>query len=69
MLRECDYARWAGNKISEVVADEPDAANSWLHDPAAAPHSGESTLDVLRRVASWLANEKARNQRSIAITH
>jgi broad specificity phosphatase PhoE len=69
MLRECYYGRWAGKKFSEVVAEEPDAANSWLYDPAAAPHGGESTLDVLRRVASWLANEKARNQRSIAITH
>ena len=29
MLRECDYGRWAGKKFSEIVADEPDAANSW----------------------------------------
>jgi broad specificity phosphatase PhoE len=69
MLRACDYGRWAGKKFSEVVADEPDAANSWLHDPAAAPHGGESSLDLMRRVANWLADEKARDQRSIVITH
>ena len=38
MLRECDYGRWAGRAFGEIVAHEPDAANSWLHDPAAAPH-------------------------------
>ena len=69
MLRECDYGRWAGKKFSEIVADEPDAANSWLRDPAAAPHGGESILDLMGRVATWLANEAVRDQRSIAITH
>ena len=52
MLRECDYGRWAGKKFSEIAADEPDAANSWLRDPAAAPHGGESILDLMRRVAT-----------------
>jgi len=69
ILHECDYGRWAGRKFSEIVAVEQDAANSWLHDPTAAPHGGESILDLIRRVANWLANEKARDQRSIAITH
>jgi broad specificity phosphatase PhoE len=69
MLRECDYGRWAGKKFSEIVADEPDAANSWLHDPTAAPHGGESILDLIRRVATWLADEAVRDQRSIAVTH
>ena len=69
MLRECDYGRWAGKKFSEIAADEPDAANSWLRDPTAAPHGGESILDLIRRVATWLADEAVRDQRSIAITH
>jgi broad specificity phosphatase PhoE len=69
MLRECNYGRWAGKKFSEIAADEPDAANSWLRDPTAAPHGGESILDLIRRVATWLADEAVRDQRSIAITH
>jgi broad specificity phosphatase PhoE len=69
VLRECDYGRWAGKKFSEIVADEPDAANSWLRDPTATPHDGESILDLMRRVAAWLADETVRDQRSIAITH
>ena len=70
MLRECDYGRWSGKRFREIVEDEPNAANSWLHDPAAAPHGGESILDLMRfRVAAWLADETVRDQRSIAITH
>jgi broad specificity phosphatase PhoE len=53
MLRECDYGRWAGKKFSEIVADQPHGADSWLHDPAAAPHGGEPILDLMRRVATW----------------
>ena len=69
MLRECDYGRWAGKTFSEIVAEEPDAANSRLLDPAAAPHGGESILELMRRVATWLADETVRGQRSIAVTH
>jgi broad specificity phosphatase PhoE len=69
MLRECDYGRWAGKGFSEIVVDEPDAANSWLSDPTAAPHGGESILDLMGRVATWLADETVHDQRSIAITH
>jgi broad specificity phosphatase PhoE len=69
VLRECNYGRWTGKTFDEIAASETDAANSWLHDPAAAPHGGESILELMRRVADWLADEGARNQRSIAVTH
>jgi broad specificity phosphatase PhoE len=52
-----------------VVAHEPHAANSWLRDPAASPHGGEPILDLMRRVAIWIAEQQARNQRSITVTH
>jgi len=41
MLRECDYGRWAGKTLTEIAACEPQAVDSWLNDPAAAPHGGE----------------------------
>ena len=34
--------------LSEIVAHEPDAAEAWLRDPAAAPHGGEPVLDLSR---------------------
>jgi broad specificity phosphatase PhoE len=68
-LQECDYGRWAGKTLTEIAAQEPQAADCWLHDPSAVPHGGESILDLMRRVANWLAEEGAREQRSIAVTH
>ena len=59
MLRECDYGRWAGKSLNKIAAHEPAAVDAWLNDPAAAPHGGESILDLIRRVANWLADERA----------
>ena len=68
-LRECDYGRWAGSTLAEIAKREPDAVNTWLRDPTAAPHGGETILDLIRRVATWLADEQAHDRRSIAVTH
>ena len=67
-LRDCNYGRWAGCRFDEVQASEPDAISSWLRDPAAAPHGGESITNLILRVGEWLAGE-ARDQRAIVVTH
>jgi len=68
-LRDCDFGRWAGRRLVDLQADEPDAVASWIGDPAAAPHGGESILDVLRRVAAWL-DERCRDAgHGVAVTH
>ena len=69
MLRDCDYGAWAGRSFDEVHAREPDAASTWLREPAATPHGGESIAAVIRRVGQWLADERARRQRVIVVTH
>jgi broad specificity phosphatase PhoE len=69
MLRECDYGRWTGITIDAAQAREPEAVASWLHDLSATPHGGESILDLMDRVASWLAAEQANQGRSIVVTH
>ena len=68
-LRDCDFGRWAGQRLSALQAAEPHAVAAWLGDPAAAPHGGESVLDLLRRVASWLDERAAERGHGIAITH
>lgn len=68
-LRDCDCGRWAGRRLSEVQADEPDGAAAWLADPDAAPHGGESIADLLRRVATWLDQHVRDGGHGIAITH
>jgi broad specificity phosphatase PhoE len=68
-LHDCDYGRWAGRRFDEVEASEPDAIASWLRDPAAAPHGGESITSLIRRIGEWLADEQVRRRRTIVVTH
>jgi len=69
LLRDCNYGTWSGRGFSEVCQEEPDAIATWLNDPAAAPHGGESILGVMERVAAWLAGELAEHRQSIVVTH
>jgi broad specificity phosphatase PhoE len=68
-LRDCDYARWAGRRLSDVGAEEPNAIAMWLTDVSAAPHGGESIANVLRRIAAWLDRRIGENGRDVAVTH
>ncbi|HVK26011.1 MAG TPA: histidine phosphatase family protein [Actinokineospora sp.] len=67
-LRDCDYGRWRGRTLDDVAAAEPDAVAVWLTDPAAAPHGGESLLDLLDRVGGWL-DAPPDGRRTAAVTH
>ncbi|MEW2176005.1 histidine phosphatase family protein [Streptomyces sp. NPDC005406] len=53
-LRDWEMGRWTGARLSEVSAGEPDGVAAWLADPAAAPHGGESLLELCARVGAWL---------------
>ncbi|MBY6241063.1 histidine phosphatase family protein [Methylosinus sp. Sm6] len=67
-LRDCDYGRWAGGKLTDIARGEPAAVEQWLTDPEAAPHGGESIAALLRRVAEWM-DDDALVGPALAITH
>ncbi|HEV2783977.1 MAG TPA: histidine phosphatase family protein, partial [Actinophytocola sp.] len=68
-LRECDYGRWRGHTLAELTESEPEAVQRWRTDPTSAPHGGESTLDLLGRVANWLDELPTIYNRIAAVTH
>ena len=69
-LADPAFGRWTGRTLAEIIDAEPDAVQSWLSDPAAAPHGGESFTDVIARVATWLDRQAGdRDRRLVAFTH
>ena len=54
-LRDWDLGAWAGRTLDDVSAAEAGAVASWLTDPAATPHGGESLAALLQRAGQWLA--------------
>jgi broad specificity phosphatase PhoE len=69
MLRDCDYGRWTGRRVSDVEKEEPDAVVSWLTDVEAAPHGGESLAALHGRVAAWLGRCGRDGGHVVAVTH
>ncbi|MEO3845117.1 histidine phosphatase family protein [Streptomyces sp. B22F1] len=53
-LADWDVGRWRGRGLEELAAAEGEAVRAWLTDPAAAPHGGESLLQLRGRVGVWL---------------
>jgi broad specificity phosphatase PhoE len=67
-LRDCDYGRWRGRKIEEVRTEEEEGIVTWLSDPSATPHGGESLESLVGRVGKWMEEQRA-VKHTIAVTH
>jgi broad specificity phosphatase PhoE len=68
-LDECDFGHWSGRLLADLHAENPDAVAAWMGDPTAAPHGGESIVDLLDRVSAWLSARAGRDGRTLAVTH
>ncbi|MGP3923279.1 histidine phosphatase family protein [Streptomyces sp. 8N616] len=66
-LRDCDMGRWRGRALADLAAAEPEGLAAWTSDPAAAPHGGESVLELCGRIAAWLDDLPADAGRTVAI--
>lgn len=69
LICDSDYGRWVGRSFDDVEAEEPGALARWTTDPAATPHNGESIVDVIRRVSSWLDATRSMGGHVVAVTH
>ncbi|MGI4945161.1 MAG: histidine phosphatase family protein [Janthinobacterium lividum] len=68
-LRDLALGAWAGRSLASLAASEPEAVARWTGDPGAAPHGGESVMELLARVRAWLATVVALEGRIVAVTH
>ncbi|MDB5983608.1 MAG: putative phosphoglycerate mutase [Pseudomonas sp.] len=67
-LRDCDFGRWQGLRITDLEEQEPKALLAWIADSSAAPHGGESVVQVCERVGVWLDTLRDPGH-VVAITH
>jgi broad specificity phosphatase PhoE len=68
-IADCDFGTWTGRTLAELDAAEPEAVHSWMLDPDAAPHGGESLTVFAARIATWLDAQAGLEGRVAAITH
>jgi broad specificity phosphatase PhoE len=70
-LADLDCGRWRGRVLEGVHAED---LRVWEADPARAPHGGESIVELIDRVAGWLASLtentlSCNTLRTVAVTH
>lgn len=68
-LDDLALGRWRGRRLQEVETEAPEQLAAWRADPGAAPHGGESLLDLQARVEAWLAAIAASRGGVVAVTH
>jgi broad specificity phosphatase PhoE len=65
-LADLDCGQWCGQNLRAVG---PADLETWLTDPARAPHGGESIVDLMERVAGWLESLTGETSPTVAVTH
>jgi len=68
-LRDCDYGRWKGRRLTDLFSTEPVEIERWMTDPTAVPHGGESLAAVGERTRHWLAKRLGASGHCVAVTH
>jgi len=53
-LAACDVGKWTGRRLDDVAASDPAGLATWMSDPNAAPHGGESLAVFSDRIIDWL---------------
>lgn len=67
-LQDLDYGAWCGWGLDDIQESDPAGLMLWLKEVSAAPHGGESILELIARVGIWL-DEQRNAGHTIAVTH
>lgn len=66
LLADLDCGGWCGQTLR---AAGPADLETWLTDPARAPHGGESIVELIQRVTGWLDSLTGDAAPTVAVTH
>jgi broad specificity phosphatase PhoE len=67
-LADLDTGRWSGADLGALTAAEPASVVSWMTDPDANPHGGESLTDLVHRVGAVFDRSSWPDGRSLLVT-
>ncbi|WP_281372449.1 histidine phosphatase family protein [Granulicella arctica] len=67
-LADVNYGTWSGKGIDEIQANDPEGLAAWLTDEDAAPHGGESFVQLIARVGIWMKKQTDAGH-TVAVTH
>lgn len=65
LLADLDCGHWRGRDLCDIA---PTELQAWLRDPVLAPHGGESIVELIDRVATWLTQHGDAGK-TVAVTH
>ena len=66
-LRECDFGAWTGRTLVDVASIDAGGLDTWLRDPHATPHGGESLAQLINRVGRVLDDHPWPEGRSVVV--
>jgi broad specificity phosphatase PhoE len=66
-LRAWHMGAWTGQLLASIAERDPAGFEAWHTDPDAAPHGGESLLQLLSRVATWLDMEPDASGQAVVV--
>lgn len=69
VLRDLDYGTWQSRTLDDIAQADPQALHAWLENPEAAPHEGESLVDLFGRVSGWMDDALAAGGHALVVTH
>jgi broad specificity phosphatase PhoE len=67
-LQDLDYGVWCGLELDAIQESDPDGLMRWLKEVDAAPHGGESILELIERTGSWIDGQRNAGH-TLAVTH
>jgi broad specificity phosphatase PhoE len=68
-LADQDMGSWSGKTLAAISQQQFENISTWLSDPAAAPHGGESIAGLSARIAALMDTLLGERGHTIAVTH
>jgi broad specificity phosphatase PhoE len=68
-LADQDMGSWSGKTLAAISQQQSENISTWLSDPAAAPHGGESIAGLSARIAALMDTLLGERGHTIAVTH